>query len=1108
MLIGKIEQEISKLTARLSDIISSSKKPLIVFKGVDRMLLEEYQAQYFCKGMGTFPIDKADFNECSRRILGKATNILELTEPFYSMFFEEFLLVKDTLDLFFDLHIITNNLYNGFYPVHNHLSEPKSSYQEIFLEDDQSINNNTSSENILNIYGGMTYSAATDSYYVRPHEYESNRARYHDLFDFENCDRGQVFSLETSDVSQSFELFDDETAFLDLIHYVLHRQGKQTIEVALADERLSPNFTYRLGLIKWLSGEEISFVQRQEEQKNEPITNSKEYLRYLEKYWGYTSFKNLEMYKDIRQGDKTIDLISQEKIIDAIVSQACNALDEADFRDVYITSSTGSGKSIMFQIPALYLSNEYPDKKPLTLIISPLIGLMNDQVDSLSARGIKSAKSVHSNLTPQKREEIIQSVVNGEVDMLYLSPETLQNRSDIKTLIGERRVGLVIIDEAHIVTTWGKSFRADYWYLGIYLAKLRKKYKFPVVTFTATSIYGGRENMYLDTLDSLKMIRPITFIGKVKRDDILMDIQRVNMESAAVRKLGNDKAYIKRFLAAMRIKEADKKKHKVLVYFPTVRLLRAFHSFLKESYSELAEKTGVYYGSLEKTQKDEMLLGFKSGEIRFMLATKAFGMGIDISDINVVYHYAMTGNVVDYLQEIGRVARDHQKVEIGRAKLDYMPSDFNEIRKLHGMSAVKKWELIEVMRKIVSLYKTKKNARNLVVSADDFRNALKTTEDDSGIDNRIKTILLMIEKDFSSTRKLNYSPFVARPRTLFGDDMVLVTKDTEELINSHLYKAYFDLVHYIKSPTYAAVYRFNLVKLWEDKFDNLSFPQFKYELYTKNLPLKRWNDLVSKLVFATSVSLYIDHKQGVSRAEARLKEWLNLFELFFIQGVRDNKGFTVKEMGDFFSKRVTHLDRYVSQAYAQGFINSMLDYQSNRNDRIIRVISSEGGASTSYDKYMLLGHPDNYMEFVARTFTELVNAKSMVVEREEAKTVYFARSRDRFDRFSAATNVLGLAQALEILTYEARNGKNPQIYLRINSIYHMEKAINNPTAYHNDFQEEIYQRHELSVKMFKYLFERDMEGKDRNEQITNYTHFFWDTIEDYFMGIIPQEVLK
>lgn len=90
MLIGKIEQEISKLIARLSDIISSSKKPLIVFKGVDRLLLEKYQAQYFCQGMDTFPIDKADFNECSRRILGKATNIPELTEPFYWMFLRNF----------------------------------------------------------------------------------------------------------------------------------------------------------------------------------------------------------------------------------------------------------------------------------------------------------------------------------------------------------------------------------------------------------------------------------------------------------------------------------------------------------------------------------------------------------------------------------------------------------------------------------------------------------------------------------------------------------------------------------------------------------------------------------------------------------------------------------------------------------------------------------------------------------------------------------------------------------------------------------------------------------------------------------------------------------
>lgn len=92
-------------------------------------------------------------------------------------------------------------------------------------------------------------------------------------------------------------------------------------------------------------------------------------------------------------------------------------------------------------------------------------------------------------------------------------------------LIGDRNIGIVIIDEAHIVTTWGKSFRADYWYLGIYLAKLRKEYKFPIVTFTATAIYGGREDMYLDTRNSLNMISPISYFGNVRREDLIMKVR-------------------------------------------------------------------------------------------------------------------------------------------------------------------------------------------------------------------------------------------------------------------------------------------------------------------------------------------------------------------------------------------------------------------------------------------------------------------------------------------------------------------------------------------------------------------------------------------------------
>ena len=104
---------------------------------------------------------------------------------------------------------------------------------------------------------------------------------------------------------------------------------------------------------------------------------------------------------------------------------------------------------------------------------------------------------------------IIRKIKDKEISILYISPETLLSRSDIENLIGDREIGLFVIDEAHIVTTWGKSFRADYWYLGTYLQKLRKNKQFPIATFTATAIYGGPEDMYLETKGSLNLINPM-----------------------------------------------------------------------------------------------------------------------------------------------------------------------------------------------------------------------------------------------------------------------------------------------------------------------------------------------------------------------------------------------------------------------------------------------------------------------------------------------------------------------------------------------------------------------------------------------------------------------
>src|SRR5690606_13689500 len=112
--------------------------------------------------------------------------------------------------------------------------------------------------------------------------------------------------------------------------------------------------------------------------------------------------------------------------------------------------------------------------KLMTIVISPLIGLMTDQVQGLENRNITISATINSEITPVKKMEIIEKIKSGDISILYISPETLLSRSDITQLIGNRTVGLFVIDEAHIVTTWGKAFRSDYWYLGNYLQRLRR----------------------------------------------------------------------------------------------------------------------------------------------------------------------------------------------------------------------------------------------------------------------------------------------------------------------------------------------------------------------------------------------------------------------------------------------------------------------------------------------------------------------------------------------------------------------------------------------------------------------------------------------------------
>ena len=173
--------------------------------------------------------------------------------------------------------------------------------------------------------------------------------------------------------------------------------------------------------------------------------------------YGYEQFRDLEVYDDLFKGKETLH-VSQGQLIESVIVEAEKARNgETDVDNILLTAPTGAGKSLLFQLPGIYLGNEYG---LLTIVVSPLKALIVDQVEGLQDLGYTRVAYASSDLSPEQKNEVYRQVREGEVDLFYLSPELLLSY-DIKHFAGERRIGLVVVDEAHTVTTWGKEFRVD-----------------------------------------------------------------------------------------------------------------------------------------------------------------------------------------------------------------------------------------------------------------------------------------------------------------------------------------------------------------------------------------------------------------------------------------------------------------------------------------------------------------------------------------------------------------------------------------------------------------------------------------------------------------------
>ncbi|MGL5918284.1 MAG: DNA helicase RecQ [Cetobacterium sp.] len=314
--------------------------------------------------------------------------------------------------------------------------------------------------------------------------------------------------------------------------------------------------------------------------------------------------KNIYGYNYFRKG--------QEVIIDYTLSK----------HDVLGIMSTGSGKSICYQIPSLLYSG-------LTIVISPLISLMKDQVDSLKYLGVR-ASFLNSTLTKEEYLEIIESIKSKNTKLLYISPERLNSQNFIN-FIKNIKISMIAIDEAHCISQWGHDFRQSYLQIPNFLKKIEQRPQILALTATATS------KVRSDIIQKLELNNPKIYVDSFDRDNITFKVKKDILPEVFISE------YIKK-----------NSKKSGIIYASTRKEVDSLYGYL------LLKKfnVGKYHAGLTEIERSDFQDKFLNDDIKIMIATNAFGMGIDKSNVRYVIHRNIPKDLESYYQEAGRAGRD------------------------------------------------------------------------------------------------------------------------------------------------------------------------------------------------------------------------------------------------------------------------------------------------------------------------------------------------------------------------------------------------------------------------------------------------------------------
>lgn len=439
---------------------------------------------------------------------------------------------------------------------------------------------------------------------------------------------------------------------------------------------------------------------------------------------------------------------------------------------------TGGGKSLTFQLPALMDGRSVHG---LTVVISPLQSLMKDQVDNLIERGIMDAVTINGLLDPITRSLAIQRVLEGDASLLYISPEMLRSKT-IERILMARHVVRFVIDEAHCFSSWGQDFRVDYLYIGKFIREyqLQKKCKqpIPISCFTATA----KQKVIQDICDYFKQTLDIDL------ELFASTATRTNLHYSVIHAETDDGKYT---LLRELVSQTDTP---TIVYVSRTKRTKELAAKLtRDGYKALP-----FNGRMDSDEKIANQEAFMSDQVRIIVATSAFGMGVDKKDVGLVIHYDISDSLENYVQEAGRAGRDPQLN--ARCFVLYSDNDLDKHFILLNQTKLSISEIQQVWKAVKDL--TKQRPR-ICCSALEIARQAGWDDSVNDIETRVRTALSALEQSGYLSRGNNVPHVYATGITVKNMEEARKRISASILFNSNELETAIRIIRSLISQKYA-----------------------------------------------------------------------------------------------------------------------------------------------------------------------------------------------------------------------------------------------------------------------------------------------------------------